>query len=173
MTEKQEKLLRVYCAQVLIKYGFEFSPHDPVVPALYTIHRELNSNKVGNEQVARSIEEALKKLNPTVYNFNERGEAWKFKFAESLPWLFVGLSAVLIVTVSLIWWRQYNDVRKASFIIAASKGADETFIRSVKKDSQGYVYLEFSKAKGTVIDFWTQYEQVKKDTIRVYVGKID
>lgn len=173
MSEKEEKLLRHYCAHVLIKYGFEFTTNDPVIPALYTIHRELNSNKVGNEEVARSIKIALEKLNPTVYNFNEKGEAWKFKFAESLRWLFVGFSAALVVAISIIWWRQYNDVKKASLIIAASKGADETFIRSVKKDSQGYVYLEFSKAKGTVIDFWTQYEQIKKDTIRVYVGKIN
>ncbi|MBS1508560.1 MAG: hypothetical protein JSS79_18130 [Bacteroidetes bacterium] len=173
MNDKQEKLLRIYCAQILVKYGFEFSPHDPVVPALYTIHCELNSNKTGNEQVAKSIGEAMKKINPTVYNFSERGEAWKFKFAESLRWLFIGLSVVLVVVVSLIWWSQYNDIRRATLIIAASKGANETFIRSAKRDSQGYVYLEFSRAKGNVVDFWTDYEEVKKDTIRVYVGKAE
>ena len=105
MSEKQEKLLRLYCAHVLVKYGFEFTPHDPVVPALYAIHRELNSNKIGNEEVARSIKGALEKLNPTVYNFNERGEAWKFKLAESLRWLFVGLSAALGIFVAFFWWR--------------------------------------------------------------------
>src|SRR5882762_3723662 len=110
MSETQEKLLRQYCAHVLLKYGFEFSPHDPVIPALYTIYKELGTNKVGNEAVARSIKDALEKLNPTVYNFNEQGEAWKFKMAESIRWLFAGACLVATVGLGLVWWRQHNNV---------------------------------------------------------------
>jgi hypothetical protein len=172
MGEKQEQLLRAYCARVLVKYGFEFSPRDPVIPVLYTIYQELNANKVGNDKVAEEIRKALEKLNPTIYNFNQKGEAWKFKSAEALPWLFGSLGIVIAVFAGLIWWRQYNDVGRAATIIQTSKGVDEIFLRSAKKDDRGYVYLEFCKAKGNVMEFWTEYNEVKKDTIRVYVGKV-
>ena len=169
----QEKLLRQYCARVLLKYGFEFTTHDPVLPALYTIYRELHANKVGNEEVATNIKAALEKLNPTVYNFNEPGEAWKFKMAESLRWLFVGLSVVAVVFVALIWWRQYNDVRRAREILLASSGSHRLLMMAAEKNESGFMYLELSKAKGRFIKNFTEYEEVKKDTIRVYLGKVD
>lgn len=173
MTEKETLRLRQYCARILTEYGFEFSPNDPVLPALYTIHRELNANKVGNEAVAKSIKEALEKLNPTVYNFNERGEAWKFKMAESVRWLFAGASLIVLMGIGLIWWRQHNNVQLATEIINSYSRVHRLLMLSAKKDEKGFMYLEFSKAHGDFIANWTEYHQLKKDTIRVYLGKPD
>jgi hypothetical protein len=173
MSETQEKLLRQYCAHVLVKYGFEFSPHDPVVPALYTIYKELSANKTGNDLVAKSIKNALEQLNPTVYNFNERGEAWKFKMAESIRWLFAGSCLVAVVGLGLVWWRQHNNVQRASEIITTYSGAQRILTLAAKKDSQGFMYLDFSKSNGNYVAYWTEYYEVKKDTVRVYLGKPD
>jgi hypothetical protein len=172
MTERETLLLRQYCAKVLNEYGFEFSTNDPVLPALYTIHRELNANKAGNELVAKSIKDALAKLNPTIYNFNERGEAWKFKLADSLRWLFVGLSVVAAIFVGLIWWRQYNDVYRAREMVAASSAAQLLLNKNAGTTKNGFLYLEFSKAKGKYIENFTEYMEVKQDTIRVFLGKV-
>lgn len=171
MTEKEEKLLREYCARVLLKYGFEFTPDDPVIPALYTIYSELNSNKVGNEEVAKTITMALSKLNPTVYNFHGPGEAWKFKMAESMRWLFLAMGLVVAIGIGFIWWRQNHDVEKASEIISTSNGVQRMLMLSSKKDNRGYEYLEFSKAGKEFTAFWTEYLEVNKDTVRVYIGR--
>lgn len=171
MSEKEEKLLRQYCAQVLLKYGFEFSTHDPVVPALYTIYRELDANKVSNDEVAKKIKGALDKLNPTVYNFNEPGEAWKFKMAESLRWLYLGITLVAVMGIGLIWWRQDNNIGRAREILAISSGINRTLLLKAKKDDTGFMYLEFSKAKGKYILNYEEYHQIDNGTIRVYLGK--
>lgn len=170
--KSQEKLLRMYCAHVLIKYGFEFSPHDPIVPALYTISKELGANKIGNEAVAKSIKDALEKLNPTVYNFNERGEAWDFKLAESLRWFFAGLSVVTIFLIGLVWWKQYHDVQKAEDILKTSSEIKKILL-DAKKDENDFIYWEFSQAKGKFILNGKEYVQVSQDTVRVYLGKSD
>jgi len=172
MSDKQEKLLRAYCALVLVKYGFEFSPNDPVVPALYTIYRELSTNKTGNENVAKSINDALKKLNPTVYNFNERGEAFAFKLAESLRWFFASLGVVTVFFIGLVWWKQYNDVQKAEDILKVSSEINKILL-DAKRDKNNSIYWEFSRVKGDFILNGKEYVQVAEDTVRVYLGKTD
>ncbi len=51
MTAQEEKDLRAYSAFILKEYGFHISPNDPVIPALYIIHREMQLN---NQKIKRS-----------------------------------------------------------------------------------------------------------------------
>ncbi len=49
MTDQEQKQLRFYCAFLLKEYEFHFSPTDPVIPALYIIHNEMQSSiKIGS-----------------------------------------------------------------------------------------------------------------------------
>lgn len=173
MSDNQERLLRQYCAHVLLKYGFEFTTHDPIIPSLFIIHEELMANKVGNEEVARTIQAALRKLNPTVYNFSGHGEAWKFKFAESLRWLFAGICLLIAISVGLIWWRQNNDVSRARQIIASYSGIYHLLTRRAEKNEHGFIYLDFSRARGKYVENYVEYEELGTDTVRVYLGKVN
>ena len=169
MTEKQEKLLRQYCARVLLKYGFEFTTHDPIVPALYTIYSELRANKIGNEEVAKSIKSAMDNLNPTVYNFHERGEAWKFVLADSFRWFAIPLAFLGTIGIANMWWRQYNDVEKAREILSYSPRV-ERLLTMTKKDKHGVIYLEFTRAKSDSIRNFSEFFSVNQDMVKVPLG---
>jgi hypothetical protein len=172
MNAKEEKLLREFCSHLLLDYGFEFLPSDPVLPALYAIHCELNGNADGNKKVAHAINEALEKLNPTVYNFSERGEGWKFQIAGSLRWLFMGLTVMGAIWPCVFWWRQYHDVVKARIILNTAAPLNQLLLNNVGKDKEGYLFLQFNEAKGNSIEFYTEYDKRQDGSVRVYLGKL-
>jgi len=171
MNQIEEKLLREYCGHLLVNYGFEILPSDPILPALYIINRELSSNVNANNNVAMSMQEALKRLSPTVYNFNTTGEGWKFALASSLKWLFIGLSIIGVVGVCNLWWRQYNDVSISRNIIMQSPYISSEILKRIKKNEEGFLYLEFKKSDDAIITSAEEYDQVSKSTIRVYFGR--
>jgi hypothetical protein len=69
MTEKEQRDLRSYCAFILKEYGFDIPPNDPVIPALYVIHKEMQFNNESNQVIASLVKEAASKINPTVFHF--------------------------------------------------------------------------------------------------------
>ncbi len=173
MTESELKLLRKYCAHVLTDYGFDFSPDDPIVPSLYTIHRELNANKEGNKALAKSVQDALTKINPTVYNFNNRGEALLFKIGELIKWVVIGTGTIIIIWICNFWWRQHHDVERARNIIDGSAAITKILHENIRKNDQGYLYIPFEKHFGDSINFFSEYEEFKDGSVRVYIGKQD
>lgn len=66
MTDKEQKDLRSYCAFILKEYGFDIPPNDPIIPALYVIHKEMQLNNESNKALALQVKEAAAKINPTV-----------------------------------------------------------------------------------------------------------
>ena len=76
MTDHEQKDLRSYCAFLLKEYGFHFSPSDPVVPALYIIHKEMQLNNQNNKALASQVKEATSRINPKEFHFHYPGEAW-------------------------------------------------------------------------------------------------
>ena len=169
MSEKQEVLLRQYCAHVLLKYGFEFSTHDPVVPALYIIYRELHASRIGNEELAKGINNAVGKMNPVVFSSQQTLD---LKVAENFKWFIAGLTIVTMQFMGLIWWNQHHDVQKAEEILKTSSELNQMLLNA-KKDESNFMYWEFSKAKGKIILNYKEYVQVSHDTVRVYLGKSD
>jgi hypothetical protein len=75
MTEKEQRSIRAYCAFLLNEYGIHFSPDDPVIPALYVIHKEMQLNNTSNKAIASEVKDAAAKINPTVFNFNNENAA--------------------------------------------------------------------------------------------------
>jgi len=171
MTESEHKALRNYCAYMLKEFGFEFSPTDPVIPALYVIHHELMAVRKNNEMLARSVQEATKKINPTIYNFSSPGEAWKFQIAHSLKWLFIGLSLFLIIWILSNWWTNVDNLNRAETIIETSDQIKSSLLQRVKKDEKGYYYLEFTKSSGEQVRFFNEFDRIDNETVRVYLGK--
>jgi hypothetical protein len=170
MTEREEKELRNYCAFMLKEYGFDFAPTDPVVPALYVMHREIQVNRKSNDTVSAEIKEAVTKMNSKVFHFNSPGEAWRFQIAGSLKWLFLGLSVNLLLWIALKWWSAKNDLDEAQRIIRSSGRINAHLLNNVKEDRDGFMFLEFTEAKESSIKNFIEYEKVNSKTVRVYLG---
>ena len=173
MNASEEKSLREFSSHLLLDYGFEILASDPVLPALYIIYRELKTNNDGNKNVANAIQEALKKLNPTVYNFSEPGEGWKFQIAGSLKWMFIGFTIIGVIWSCHYWWRQYHDVEQARIMTKTEAPLNQLLLNNIRKDNDGYLFIQFDEAKGSSVKFYTEYDKRKDGSVRVYLGKLN
>src|SRR5688500_6818166 len=103
MTEKGQRGISFYCAFLLTEYGIDFSPDDPVIPALYVIHKEMQLSNVSNKTIASEIKEAAGQINPTIFHFNNGDAAYKFQVGIAVKYILMGL-LVLLFTVTGIWY---------------------------------------------------------------------
>ena len=169
MTEKEQRGIRSYCAFLLTEYGVHFSPDDPVIPALYVIHKEMQLSNASNKGIASEIKEAAAKINPTVFHFNNGDAAYKFQIGIAVKYILIG-SLVLLFTVAGIWyWSMVNNVDQAKAIIEASGSMGE-LMKRVKKD-EGFYVIDFTAAKGDSIQRFKEFQKLDAKTVRIVVGK--
>jgi hypothetical protein len=170
MTEKEQRSIRAYCAFLLDEHGIHFSPDDPVIPALYVIHKEMQLNNTSNNAIASAVKDAAAKINPRVFNFNNEDAAYKFQVGIAVKYILIG-SLVLLFTVAGIWyWSMVNNVDQAKTILETS-GAVGELSKHVKKDSDGFYVIDFTAARGDSILPFTEYQKLDARTVRVYVSK--
>lgn len=170
MTDKEQKDLRAYCAFLLREYGFHISPSDPIIPALYIIHKEMQLTTQSNRALASQVKEASANINPTQYHFQYPGEAWKFQLGIALKWFLVGLIVVLLTWSGVWYWSMIKDLDKARMIIEASGPAGE-LIKAIQKDKEGYYFIDFTAPKGDSIRGFKEFRKLNVKTVRVYLGK--
>jgi len=170
MTDQEQKDLRSYCAFILKEYGFHFSPNDPVIPALYIIHKEMQLNKQNNSAIASLVKEASSRINPRTFHFNSPGEALKFQLGITLKWILTGLLVLISIWIGIWYWSMVNDVDRAKTIIQASKKMSGLIVR-VEKDNEGYYFIDFTAAKGDSIQHFKEFQKLNAKTVRVYLGK--
>ena len=170
MTDQEQKDLRSYCAFILNEYGFQFSPNDPVIPALYIIHKEMQLNNQNNKEIASLVKEASSRINPKVFNFNSPGEAWKFQIGIAFKWILSGFLALSLIWVAAWRWSMANDVDRAKIIIESSGNVGE-LLKGMKKDKTGYYFIDFTAVKGDSIQPFKEYQRLNAKTVRVYLGK--
>jgi hypothetical protein len=168
MTDQEQKELRFYCAFLLKEYGFQFSPNDPVIPALYIIHKEMQLNNQNNKVIAL-VTEASSRINPKVFNFNSPGEAWKFQIGMAFKWILSGFLALMLIWIAAWRWSMANDVDRAEAIIEASGNVGE-LLKGVRKDKSGYYFIDFTAVKGDTIQFFKEFQRLNAKTVRVYLG---
>jgi hypothetical protein len=170
MTEKEQRSLRAYCAFLLDEYGIHISPDDPVIPALYVIHKEMQLNNTSNKAIASEVKDAAAKINPRVFNFNSDDAAYEFQVGIAVKYILIG-SLFLLFTLAGIWyWSMVNNVDQAKTIVETS-GSVEELMKRVKKDSDGFYAIDFTAAKGDSILPFTEYQKLDARTVRVYVSK--
>ncbi len=151
-------------------YGIHISENDELLPILHFVFhsvREVNESRAKQES---ALSDLMSKINRPVYNFAPGG-AWQFQFAASLKWFFIGGSIVLLSWISLKWWSSINEVEKARNIVRSADLVNRALINKVKKDADGFLFLEFKEAPGTTIQNFTEYEKTSSKTVRVYLGK--
>ena len=170
MTDKEQRSIRAYCAFLLNEHGIHFSPDDPVIPALYVIHQEMQLNNTTNKAIASEVKEAAAKIKPTVFNFNNEDAAYQFQVGIAVKYIMIG-SLVLLLTIAGIWyWSMVNDVDQAKIIVEASGNMGE-LLRRVKKDKEGLYVIDFTAAKGDSIQRFKEFVQFDAKTVRIVVGK--
>jgi hypothetical protein len=169
MTEKEKRSIRSYCAFLLTEYGINFSPDDPVIPALYVIHREMQLSTASNKAIASELKEAAAKINPAVFHFNNGDAAYKFHVGIAVKYILIG-SLVLLFTVAGIWyWSMVNNVDQAKTIIEASESMGE-LMKRVKKDEEGFYVIDFTMAKGDSIQRFREFRKLDAKTVRIVIG---
>jgi hypothetical protein len=171
MTEKEQRSIRSYCAFLLSEHGIQFSPDDPVIPALYVIHKEMQLNSTNNKAIAAEVKDAAGKIHPTVFNFISEDAAYKFQVGIAVKYILIG-SLVLLFTVAGIWyWSMVNKVDQARSIIETSGSIGE-LMKRVKKDEEGFYVIDFTAAKGDSIQRFKEFVQVDERTVRIVVDKV-
>lgn len=170
MTNQEQKDLRTYCAFLLKEYGFHFSPSDPVIPALYIIHKEMQLNNQNNNELASEVKKAASQISPQVFHFNVAGEAWKFQMGSVFKWIVSGLIVLLFTWLGVWYWSMRIDIDHARTIIESSGSMGE-LLKEVKKDKSGYYFLDFKLVKGDSIQPFKEFRKVNNSMVRVYLGK--
>ncbi|MFM7855551.1 MAG: hypothetical protein ACKO96_27405, partial [Flammeovirgaceae bacterium] len=99
------------------------------------------------------------------------GEAWKGQGAGALKWLLRGISGKLMLWRAVKWWSRNNDLDEAQRIIQSSGRINSHLLNNVKSDTDGFLFLEFTEAKGNAIKNFIEYEKVNSKTVRVYLGQ--
>lgn len=174
MTDKEQRDLRAYCAFLLKEYGFQLTPNDPVMPALYIIHREMEHNSASNRELAHQVRKAAEKIKPQVFHFNVTGEAWKYQLGAAIKWMVGGL--IILLFLGLIAWylSTTSKVRQANAIMKTHSYLDD-LLKQVKKDETGYYYVDFTSAKrnskADSLHRFNKFQILNATTVRLYLGK--
>ena len=171
MTNQEQKELRSYCSFLMKEYGFAFSTNDPVIPALYIIHKEMQLNNENNKAIASQVEKASSKVNPKVFHFNSPGEAWKFQLGFALNWITISLPPLFVVWIVGWYWSIKEDIEQARLLIHASDNIS-VLTKRVKKHQDGYYFIDFTSASKDSAQHFTEFQKLNAKTIRVYVGRV-
>ena|SRR5258706_1531076 len=170
MTDRVQKNLTDYCASLLVEHGFDYPVNDPVLPALYVIHKDMQRNNQKNQAIADAILEASKKFNPKQFIFNSSDAASKFQWGITIRWSIIAGLAVLLAWVAAWHWSMRNDVDKARTIIGVS-GNIEVLLQAVKKDEIGDFFVDLTAAKGDSTQHFVKYRRLNAKTVRLYLGR--
>jgi hypothetical protein len=170
MTDHEQRELRSYCSFLLREYGFHIPPTDPVIPALYIIHKETQLNDQNNRALAGLVKEAISKINPKVFNFNSPGEAWKFQVGIAFKWISGGLLVLILIAITVWYWSMKNNVDTAKTIIETSGNVSQ-LLKAVKRDKAGCFFIDFTAAKGDSTQHFAEFQKINTKTVRVYLGK--
>ncbi|RAW01095.1 hypothetical protein [Pseudochryseolinea flava] len=168
MTPQEQQDLRNYCASLLKDYGFHFSPEDPVIPALYVIHKETESNLKAQRMLTTEFRDALDKVKPQ-FHFHDGESAWKFQLSGLIKWA-ISVVAVLVAMGTGVWqWSRVHDVDAARQILDYSPRVN-ALLKCVKRTDAGLLFLDFTVQQGDSIAPFLEYERINKKTVRVYLG---
>jgi hypothetical protein len=170
MTDKERRDMRDYSAFLLKEYGFDIPLNDPVMPALYIIHKEMELTNQSNKAIASEVKEAASKINPTVFNFNNEDAAFKFQLGIGVRWLLYGCIIAVVVAIGAWHWSNVHKVEEADNIVRNSGKLGE-MLKLVKKDNEGFYFIDFKAANKDSTVFIKEFRQMDAKTVRIYLAR--
>jgi hypothetical protein len=170
MTDKEQREVRNYSAFLLKEYGFDIPLNDPVMPALYIIHKEMELTNQSNKAIASEVKRAASKINPTVFNFNNEDAAFKFQMGIGVKWFLYGCVIAVIAGIGAWHWSNVNKVEEAENIVQNSGKLGE-MLRLVKRDNEGFYIIDFTAAKADSVEFLKEFRKMDEKTVRIYLAR--
>ena len=170
MTDKEQREMRDYSAFLLKEYGFDIPLNDPVMPALYIIHKEMEATNQSNKVIASQVNEAASKINPTVFHFNNEDAAFKFQLGIGVRWLLYGCIIAVVAAIGARYWSNVNKVEEAKSIVRNS-GKRGEMLKLVKKDHEAFYIIDFKAANADSIVFLKEFRKMDAKTVRIYLSR--
>jgi len=170
MTDKEQREVRNYSAFLLKEYGFDIPLSDPVMPALYVIHKEMELANRSNKAIASEVKEAASKLTPRVFNFNNEDAAFKFQLGIGVRWFLYGCIIAVVAAIGAWHWSNVNKVEEAESIVQNSGKLGE-MLKLVKKDNEGFYIIDFKAANADSIVFLKEFRKMDAKTVRIYLAR--
>jgi hypothetical protein len=170
MTDKERRDMRDYSAFLLKEYGLDIPLNDPVMPALYIIHKEMELTNRSNKAIASEVKEAASKINPTVFNFNNEDAAFKFQLGIGVKWFLYGCIIAMVAAIGAWHWSNVNKVEEADGIVQNSGKVSE-MLKLVKKDNEGLYFIDFKAASADSIVFVKEFRKMDANTVRIYLAR--
>jgi len=162
--------MRDYSAFLLKEYGFDIPLNDPVMPALYIIHKEMEVTNQSNKAIASEVKQAALKINPNVFNFYNEDAAFKFQLGIGVRWFLHGCIIAIVAAICAWHWSNINKVEEANNIVRNSGKLGE-MLKLVKKDNEGYYFMDFKAASRDSLVFIKEFWQVDAKTVRIYLAR--
>lgn len=162
--------MRNYSAFLLKEYGFDIPLNDPVMPALYIIHKEMELTNRSNKAIASEVKDAASKINPTIFHFNHEDAAFKFQLGIGVRWFLYGCIIAVVAVICAWHWSNVNKVEEAENIVRNSGKLGE-MLKLVKKDDEGFYIIDFKAAKADSIVFLKEFRKMDAKTVRIYLAR--
>jgi hypothetical protein len=170
MTGQEHKDVYSYRVWVHREFGIEYSSTDPIIPTMYVFHKEMQLTVETIRGIADEIKENTSRVNPVVYNFNDKGESLKFQLGIFLKWALFSLPVSLVIWIASLWWSSVNDVDKARMIIDSSENI-RVLANRIQKSPDGFYFIDFAPTRGDSTKPFTEFKLIDKRTVRVFIGK--
>lgn len=159
-------------------YGTRLSINDEMLPILHTIFfagkatelRLLETRRLLDKSVT-TIEFLNQKLKATTYNFNTDNSALKWQLGGLLKTASAGLMIIAIIWSLYFWWNASLTRTKALQILNNVEVIDKGLLLNIRLTEDGYYFIESTKSTDSSIAFFSEYEELSKGRIRIYVGK--
>src|SRR5260221_5214573 len=162
MTDQEQRNLRSYSASLLEEHGFQFPVNDPVLPALYIIYKEMESNNQTNKAIASLVKEALSKVNPKEFKFYSEEAAWQFQMGITFRRVLLGILVAFSVWGLVLLWPKVKTLIQTR---------SNKLLERMQRDRNGYYYIDFAAAKGKSAKDFEEFKMIDSKTVRVYLSK--
>src|SRR6267142_1252155 len=104
MTDQAQRNLRSFSAFLLKEHGIYYPESDPVLPALYAIHKDMELNNQTNKEIASLVKEALSKVKPKEFKFYSEEAAWQFQMGITFRRVLLGILVAFSVWGLVLLW---------------------------------------------------------------------
>lgn len=95
----------------------------------------------------------------------------RFQLGIAVKWILIGAVVLVFAVVGIWYWSMVNNIDQARTIIETSGNVGE-LMKRVKKDNEGYCFIDFKVAKEKdSIQHFKEYQKLDAKTVRVYIGK--
>ncbi|MEI9918949.1 MAG: hypothetical protein WDO14_09130 [Bacteroidota bacterium] len=170
MTEREQKEYRTYCSSLSSDYGFDISTTNPISPAMYIFHKEMQLCIETNKEIASEIKSAASKIHPEVLHFSSSEAAWSFQLGIIYRWALFGGLTLLLIWIAAWWWSMKVEIDQARIIVKNSGNID-VLAKQVRQDKDGYYFIEFTAPRSDTIKYFTDFQVINAKKVRVFLGK--